>query len=172
MNQLDWSMEEVRSHWNWARGSSFLNNSKFSFTWWLCTGCVAPLQPELQSVTGRHARMFSLRQWLRINGLTRLLLLRMSSPVLGSCWRVDSFIKPRQLVLLDVGYIEDNVLPQIQGEKHVLFLAILAIARMVIWTTRKKELYDNANFSHCDLILFFRHQLRVKIRCDRQKVGA
>ena len=28
-----WTAEEIRSHWNWAPGSSFLNNSKFSLTW-------------------------------------------------------------------------------------------------------------------------------------------
>ena len=41
-------------------------------------------------------------------------------------------IEPKQLVLLDVGYVVDNVLPPFQGEKRVVFLAILAIARMVI----------------------------------------
>ena len=50
------------------------------------------------------------------------------------------------------------------------FLAILAVARMVIWSTRKKGLYDDANFSHRDLVLYFRHQLRVKIRCDRKRL--
>ena len=58
-------------------------------------------------------------------------------------------------MLLDVGYVVDNVLPPFQGEKRVVFLAILAVARMVIWTTRKKGLYDDANFSHRDLILYF-----------------
>ena len=71
-------------------------------------------------------------------------------------------------MLLDVGYIVDKVLPPFQGEKRVVFLVILAVARMVIWTTRKKGLYDDANFSHRDLVLYFRHQLRVKIRCDRK----
>ena len=28
-----WTTEEIRSHWNWAPGSSFLNNSEFSLTW-------------------------------------------------------------------------------------------------------------------------------------------
>ena len=79
-------------------------------------------------------------------------------------------IEPKQLVLLDVGYVIDNVLPLYQGGKRVLFLAILAADRMVIWTTRKKGLYDGANFSHCDLILFFRHQLRVKIRRNRKRL--
>ena len=73
-------------------------------------------------------------------------------------------------MLLDVGYIVDNVLPQFQAEKRVVLLAILAAARIVIWTTRNKGLYDDANFSHRDLILFFGHQLRVKIRCDRKRL--
>ena len=31
-------------------------------------------------------------------------------------------------------------------------------------------MYDGVNFSHRDLILFFRHQLRVKIRCDGKRL--
>ena len=73
-------------------------------------------------------------------------------------------------MLLDVWYVLDNVDPLFQGEKRVVFLVILAVARMVIWQTRNKGLYEGANFSYCDLILFFRHQLRVKIRCDRRRL--
>ena len=51
-----------------------------------------------------------------------------------------------------------------------MFLAILAAGRMVILTTRKKGLYDDSNFSHRDLVLYFRHQLGVKIRCDRKRL--
>ena len=79
-------------------------------------------------------------------------------------------INPKDLVLLDVGYVVDNVDPPYGGEKCVVFLTILAVARMVIWTTRKKGLYDGTNISHRDLILFFRHSLRVKIRCDRKRL--
>ena len=52
----------------------------------------------------------------------------------------------------------------------MVFLVILAVARIMIWTTRKKGLYDGANFSHRELISFFRHQLRVKIRCVRKRL--
>ena len=79
-------------------------------------------------------------------------------------------IEPKQLSLLDVGYVEDHVLPQFQGEKCVVFLAILSVARMGIWMMRKNGLYDDANFSHRDRILFFRHQLWAKIRCDRKRL--
>ena len=81
-------------------------------------------------------------------------------------------------MLLAVGYIVDNIEPPFQGEKCVVFLVILAVVRMVIWQTRNKGLYEGANFSYHELNLIFRHQLRVKIRCDRkvgcmqQKVGA
>ena len=34
----------------------------------------------------------------------------------------------------------------------MVFLAILAVARMVIWEMRNKGLYDGASFSHRDLI--------------------
>ena len=49
--------------------------------------------------------------------------------------------------------------------------ATQAVGRMVFWAMRKKILYDCANFSHCDLILFFRHQLIAKIRCDRRRLN-
>ena len=61
---------------------------------------------------------------------------------------------PKQLVLLDVGYIVDNVGPPFQGEKRVVFLIFLTVVRMVIWETRNKGLYDGANLSPHDLILF------------------
>ena len=67
-------------------------------------------------------------------------------------------------------HVEDNVNPPFQGDKRVVLLVILAVARMVIWQTRNKGLYEGANFSSRDLILFFRHQLRVKIRCDRRRL--
>ena len=79
-------------------------------------------------------------------------------------------ISPRKLVLLDVRYVLDNFDPPFQGEKRVVFLVILAVARMVIWQTRNKGLYEGANFSYRDLIMFFRHQLRVKIKYDRTRL--
>ena len=56
-------------------------------------------------------------------------------------WSLEEIrISPRQLVLLDVGYIMDNADPPYRGEKCKVFLAILAVARMVIWQTQNKGL--------------------------------
>ena len=96
------------------------------------------------------------------------------------CKRVRSFwshigewtprFDPKQLVLLDIGFVVDNVDPPRKGEKRMVFLAILAVVRMGIWETWKKRLYDDANFSLHDLILFLRHQLRVKIKSERKRL--
>ena len=83
---------------------------------------------------------------------------------------VTARIDCKQLVPLDVGYVVDNHGPQWRGKKRKVSLAILAMARIVIWMTLQKGWYDTANFSDRDLILFLRHQLRVKIRCDRRSL--
>ena len=165
-----WTAEEIRSHWNWAPGSSFLNNSEFSLTWRLARNAL-PLR-DLNYKAG----LADMPDCPRCgSGLEET-----AEHAFYYCERVRPFwdhvgewtarIEPQKLVLLDVGYVVDNVLPPFHGEKRVVFLAILAVARMVIWTTRNKGLYDDANFSHRDLVLYFRHQLRVKIRCDRKRL--
>merc|ERR1711942_532073 len=53
----------------------------------------------------------------------------------------------------------------------MVFLAILAVARMVIWTTRLSVLYDGEVLSEMHLVDFFKHQLKVKIRCDRTRLS-
>ena len=52
--------------------------------------------------------------------------------------------------------------------RSVWFLTILSVARIVIWTTQTKGLYDDTIFSYPDLILSFMRQLRLKIRCNRK----
>ena len=141
-----------------------MNNSEFSLTWRLVRNAL-PL-----AGLNYKAGLADIPDCARCgSGLEKT-----SELAFYCCERVRPFwdhvgewtarIEPKQLV----GYVVDNVLPPFQSEKRMVFLAILAVARMVIWTTRNKGLYDDANFSHRDLFLYFRHQLRVKIRCDRK----
>ena len=166
-----WTAEEIRSHWNWAPGSSFLNNSEFSLTWQLARNALPLLGLNFRTGQADMPDCACCGSGLE----------EMAEHAFYYCERVHPFwdhvgewtacIEPKQLVLLDVDYVVDNVLPPFQGAKRVVFLAILAVARMVIWTTRKKGLYNDENFSHCDLVLYFWHLLRVKIRCDRKRLN-
>ena len=153
-----WAVEEIRSMELGAR-NELLEPRVLAH---LATGTerIAPSRVGLQSGPGRHAP--DCARWG--SGLEE------TTEHAFYYWEWRARIEPKQLVLLDVGYVVDNVLPPFQGEKCVVFLAILAVARMVIWTTRKRVLYDDANFSHRDLVLCFRHHLRVKVWCDRKQL--
>ena len=51
----------------------------------------------------------------------------------------------------------------------MVILVFPAVVRMVVWMTQKKGLYDGRNFSHRNLIFFFKFQLWS--HNPRQKVG-
>ena len=71
--------------------------------------------------------------------------------------KVKAHISPKQLVQLNMVYITDNVNPPWTGMKMMVFLRITVMARMVIWMTWLKRLYDVLSFSHYNLIGFFNH---------------
>ena len=107
-DRLGWSLEEVRSHWNWAPGSGFLNNSEFSLTWWLARN------PLLLLGWYHKAGPADVPDYLRCSSCLK----QTAEPAFYYCERVRSFwnhigewmarIEPQQLVLLDVGYVIDN----------------------------------------------------------------
>ena len=53
-----------------------------------------------------------------------------------------------------------------------MFLCLLGIMRVVIWTTRKKGLYDDESFSSQTLVAFYKHQNKVKIRSERKRLSS
>ncbi|CAE1313253.1 unnamed protein product [Acanthosepion pharaonis] len=79
-------------------------------------------------------------------------------------------LAPEQLVSIDRAYACDNVSPPYSGMKRMVFLTLMATARMVIWTTRKEEILRGNRLPHSDLNRFFEHQLKMKIRSDRKRL--
>ena len=53
-----------------------------------------------------------------------------------------------------------------------MFLCLLGVMRVVIWTMRKKELYKDESFSSQTLVAFFKHQIKVKIRSERKRLSS
>ena len=125
-------MKEVHSHWNWAPGSGFLNNSEFSLTWQQLAWNALPFFGlNYRTCLADTPDCPHCDSGFRRNGQAHLLL-QASSSVLRSCRGVDG---PHQTQ---------------------------AARAARLWNG------DLQSFFHCDLILFIRHQLRVKIRCDRK----
>ena len=126
-SDLSWSRKELYQ----APGSGFLNNSGFSLTWWLawnalplagwafkagladmldCTRCSSGLEETAShAYYSNQVRLF----WGHVGEWT-------------------AHIGPKQLVLLEFSYIVDNVDLPWKSDKRVVFLAILAVARMAI----------------------------------------
>ena len=153
-----------------AKGSDFLNNSEFSLTWWLARNALLLFSLNYRACLANMSDCPRCVSSLKETAEHAFYYCERASSFWDHVGEWSARIEPKQLLLHDVDYVVDNVLPQLQCGKRVVFLAILVVARMVIWTTRKKELYDDAIFFHCELILFFKHRLWVKIRCDRRRL--
>ena len=135
-----WTVREIRSHWNWAPGSSFLNNSEFSLTWRLVRNALPLLGLNYRAGLADMPDCARCGSGLEETAEHAFYYCERVRPFWDHVGEWTARIEPKQLVLLDVGYVVDNVLPPFQGEKRVVFLVILAVARMMIWTTRKKGL--------------------------------
>ena len=70
--------------------------------------------------------------------------------------------------VLEASSVCSNVVPKLNRQEHYVFLCLLGVMRVVIWTTRKKELYEDESFSSQTLVAFFKHQIKVKIRSERK----
>ena len=84
-----WTTGEIRSHWNWAPASSFLNNCEFSLTWRLVRNALPLVGLNYKAGLADMPDCARCGSWLGRNGWARLLLLWASSSVLGSRRWVD-----------------------------------------------------------------------------------
>ena len=167
----DLSEEEYLPLWNWAPGTDYLTNGEFSLTWRLirnalhlndvgykagivdmpdCPRCDSGLEETVQHAFFHCRKVRPL--WNYVNEVTA---------------RLDS---EQHRLDLDAGFVVDNTMPPWTGLKRTVFQALMAVARMVVWTTRCTEIFENKSFSSYDLIRCFQHQLKVKIRCDRKRL--
>ena len=123
-----WTAEDVRSHWNWAPGSSFLNSSEFSLTWRLARNPLPLLSLDFRAGLADTLNCARCGSGLEETAEHAFYYCDRVRPFWDHVGEWTARIEPKQLVLLDVGYVVDNVLPPFQGEKHVMFLAIPPLA--------------------------------------------
>ena len=119
-NWLGRSIEGFHLQWNWAPSLGFLNNSEFLLTWWLAQNAFPLFSVNYKAgladmpdcphsgidleETTEHAFYYCERV----------------CPFWNHVGEWTAHVEPKQLMLLDIGYIID-VLLQFQGKKHVVF---------------------------------------------------
>ena len=169
-DRLDLSVSELRSFWSWAPAADYLSNSEFSLSWRLIRD-VLPLNDKLS-------------KWGLANSPNchrcDLDSEETASHAFYHCPQVSPFwefvgeltarIVPDKIVPMVPAFVLSNVSPPFSGVKRMVFFSLLAVARMVVWTTRKEGILRGEGYSYQDLILFFKHQLRVKIRTDQKRL--
>ena len=132
-----WLFDEIRSQWNWVASLGFLNKFEFSLTLRLAWNAVPLTGWSFKADMSNYAGCDSGLEETALHAFCYCERVRLFWSHVGE-W--TACIDPKQFVLLDVGYFVDNVDPPWKGEKRVVFLVVLAVARMVIWETRKKGL--------------------------------
>ena len=65
--------------------------------------------------------------------------------------------------VMEASSVCSNMVLKLNRQEHYVFLCLLGIMRVMIWTMRKKELYEEESFSSQTLVSFFKHQIKVKI---------
>ena len=127
-----WTAEEIHSHWNWAPGLSFLNNSEFLLTWRLARNALPLLGLNYKVGLADMPDCARCGSGLEETAEHAFYYCERVCPFWDHIGEWTAHIEPKLLMLLDFGYVIDNILPLFQGEKRVVFLAILAVAQMVI----------------------------------------
>ena len=167
--------EELRSFWSWAPGADYLNNSEFSLAWRVARG-VVPVNMVLRQMK-KSVPFDCIRCGSEEDGFDETV-----EHAFFHCekvWPLWSYVREvvcrmeplREKIEIDLGHICGNAVPEWSPEKRWMFRSILAVARNVVWQTRLKEVYEEESFTSDQLIICFKHQLKVKIRCDRRRLA-
>ena len=159
---------EGRLLWPWAPRMRCLNNDEASLTWlvirnalWVGKKLLAAQQaisPECGDLEETIGHAFF--QCPVVRPLCKLLEGYMVHILNG------------KFFVLEASSVCSNVVPKLNRQEYYLFLCLLGVMRVVIWTTRKKELCEDESFSSQTLVAFFKHQIKVKIRSERKRLSS
>ena len=116
-----WTAEEIHSHWNWAPGSRFLNNSEFLLTRRLARNVLPLLGLNFRASLANMPDCARCCRYLKETAGNAFYYCEQVRPFWDHVKEWTVRIESKQVVLLDVGYVVDNVLPPFQIEKRVVF---------------------------------------------------
>ena len=170
LEELGVTKQEGRLLWPWAPGMRSLNNDEASLTWLVI----------------RKALWVSKRLWtaglVSSQGCFRCGDMEETiahvffhcpevKPLCNYLERLMVRMLRGKFFVLEASSVCSNVVPVLTRQKHYVFLCLLGVMRVVIWTTWKKGFYGGESFSSRALVAFFKHQVEVKLKCERERLS-
>ena len=171
LEELGVTKQEGRLLWPWAPGMRSLNNDEASLTWLVI----------------RKALWVSKRLWtaglVASQGCFRCGDLEETiahvffhcpevKPMCNYLERLMVRMLHGKFFVLEAASVCSNVVPVLDRQIHYVFLCLLGVMRVVIWTTWKKGFYGGEFFTSRALVAFFRHQIEVKLKCERERLSS
>ena len=74
--------------------------------------------------------------------------------------------------VLEASSVCSNVVPSLNRSEQYVFLCLLGVLRVGIWTTQLSEFREGESFSSRTLVSFYKHQIKVKIRSERKRLSS
>ena len=162
---------EGRLLWHWALGMRCLNNDEASLTWLVIRNVLwvgKKLFLAQQVISPECSRCGAWEESIDHAFFHCPVVRPLCKLLEGYMVRILN----GKFFVLEASSVCSNVVPKLKRQEHYVFLCLLGIMRVVIWTTRKKELYEDESFSSQTLMGFFKHQIKVKIRSDRKRLSS
>ena len=171
IEELGVTNEEGRLLWPWAPRMRCLNNDEASLTWlvirnalWvskrLFTADLANSRGCVRCGGGIESMAHAFFHCPAVQPLCKLLEGFMVRMLRGGFF------------VLEASSVCSNVVPSLDRKIHYVFLCLLGIMRVVIWTTRNMVVHEGESFSSWALVAFYKHQIKVKIKSERKRLSS
>ena len=162
---------EGRLLWSWAPRMRCLNNDEASLTWlviWNALWVGKKLFSAQQAILPECGRCGDLEETIGHAFFHCPVVRPLCKLLEGYMVRILN----GKFLVLEASSVCSNVVLKLNRQEHYVFLCLLSVMRVVIWTRGKKELYEDESFSSQTLVAFFKHQIKVKIWSERKRLSS
>ena len=167
--ELGLTKSETRSLWPWVPGMKCLTNDEASLTW---------LTIRDRLWVGKRlieAKMVATPECKRCGEMEETVehAFFHCSAARPLCKLIEDYmvrIRHPRFFALEASAVCSNVMPPLEWTEHYVLFCLLGVMRVVIWTTRQKGFYGDESFTSGQLVGYLKHQLKVKIRAERERL--
>ena len=162
---------EGRLLWPWAPGMRCLNNEEASLIWLVIRNTLWVSKKWFsaqQAISPECSQCGDLEESINHTFFHCPVMQPLCKLLEGYMVRILN----GRFFVLEASSVCSNVVLRLNRQEHYVVLCLLGIMCVMIWMTRKKELYKDESFSSQTLVSFFKHQIKVKIRSERKTLSS